>query len=264
MSESKEIYIGGDAEMTRTEAEKAVGLFVAHGNVMRWLLLDMFERKAHKALHYNNWEDFCAERLGLFHSKTYHADLLRAAEVERNLLGKSSDISELSGQQLSTSGKPRIPIRAALQIGGLKDPDQQRAAWEEYMSLRQSGTGTEQQMARELKNIVARRLKAITPVAPTPKTDDVPSGKDFFETAAKTADKHRPAVSSFTPPADPEPQEDAPCAELFPIDFEEARLVLETVMAWVENEQVDCSVQVRMRAAATLNELSQWIEASIK
>lgn len=265
MSEISEIYhIGGKGKMTRKEVSEAVSLFIAHVNVSRWILLDMYERDAHEAAGFSRWEDFCAEVLGLFHSKSYHSQLLSAARVERTISGESLDISKLSEIK-----RPKIPINAALEIAKLADPNDQRAAWQEYLSVRQTETGNEGQMARELKNIVARRQKQIPPAPPTP-TEEPPTKPDFFTTPVPTQSpaatpaappsSPRSPVTSFTPPADPEPIEE----KLFEIDFAEAKLVLETVLAWVENEEIDCAIKVRMNAASTLTELAEWIEASVK
>lgn len=268
--------------MSREEAEQAVTTIIALGNTARFVLLEMFERKAHTALGYDRWEDFCEQRLGVVHSQSYHADLLRTARVERNVLGGNeiggtsftdskyfaiSDISDMA-KYLTAVNSPRIPVQVAMQLSKLPTAELQKQAYSEMETLREGGFRTDKQYQSELGNIVKRLL---------PKTDE-PKKTTRFEEDAK---KHAPVTSGTkedakkpAAPAAPEAKEDeddmpfaslsapaAPAAPAAPtLNFTDATEALDTVYAWVNNEEIDGDTKTRMWVMAMLNEIAQWVE----
>lgn len=249
-------------EMTRQEAQQAVERYISTGNAMRWMLLEMFERKAHKALNYGEWAEFCAEQLGLFYSETYHSHLLRAARVERTLIGKpeSCDISQLS--------RPKLAVNAALELAKLPSPEMQRTAWDQMEALREHGMRTEREYHIGLKKLVAQMLKRdeaakseSAPALPASQPiQDTPQSKpDFFEAPAPAkAEVPKPqTVKGFTPAPDPEPAEET---EPFALDFEDAVDAVDTLYAWLQNKEIDSDRKTRLWVIGCLNEISQWVE----
>jgi len=80
-----------DLELTpysRREAEQAVEQFVSTGWQLRHMILEMYDRKAHRALGFQEFSDFCKDRLGGQWDDTYLSKLRAWATVERELAVK--------------------------------------------------------------------------------------------------------------------------------------------------------------------------------
>jgi len=246
-------------DMTRDEAEQATAAFIAHGNAARWLLLEMHERQAHKALGYKNFEDFAAERLSLFYSAQHFDRLIRAARVERNILGAENYASMFSFSEKSV---PKLPLLSALELAKLPSPELQKQAYEEIEVMRGHAARVPREYTYGLKQIVKRLLAHDAP--PAPKTEPPAENKFDADAAGKPApapdkekeEKPKSPVSSYTPPADPEPPE-IPT----PPEVEEMKIVHQTVEIWLTTGELDKSARIRRSTIDAYRATLAWMDA---
>lgn len=240
-------------DMTAAEARSAVEIFVNSGMRLRWMLLEMFERRAHKALHYTSFEDFADKELALVLDKTALSRLIHWAQVERNISGQKLTLGQLSVQELSTALKeiPKIPRTVALELAKLPDPEAQRKAWGEYYErseAHKSGQVGARYATTELKHVVASTLA--NGGNSKPKTDPAPSKP---VTAPPVPPK--PTAPSFTPAPDPETIEEA-----VPIDWEEAEWIMELAGSWVKAKAFNAPKPSLCNTVAMLRRIADWIE----
>ncbi len=131
-------------EMTPQEAEAAVTMFVSHGTSMRHLLLEMHERKAHKALGFDSFEGFAQERLGLNPDKSYLSNQVRWARIEQVIASQSEEAVPV----------PRLSRRTAYELAKLPTSELVQEAWNRYQQGVPSGSPSASQSLERLKGIV--------------------------------------------------------------------------------------------------------------
>lgn len=270
-------------DFTEKEAEAHTELLVNHSNATRWLLLEAFERKAHKALKYSSFEEYCSERLQMTVEKSNLSNLVRWAEVERNILGaKSYTTVQLPSTSPSTSSDLKLPRITALELAKLPTPELQRSAWNEIETVRHMGTHVPSDVHRNLKHIVkqllagepASVLPVETPAAPSQDTPVSAQNTETVQTPTEVRStpsapvveppKRTPAVvSSFTPTADTFADDTDMSEVKEPIipDWEEWQIVLDTMAAMVTNKEIEPMARIRKQTACTLRDMVTWLEA---
>ncbi len=279
-------------QITRREAEvEAPKLFFDDGQRLRWRLYSLFRHKAHKACLMKSFTTYCKQVLLFDTDKTTISRAIRWARVERTLFGeKLTDGSTFSLK--ATSG---ISRDVALALAKLPTAADQRAAWEEYQQVQNSDKALPAQKANSFKHIVASRLSILpkdpTDVPPLPDTEPAPTTivdpfaparpaqSDQYQVehdnfnkwasagvaATEAARKHAEetgtefvqgsTISTFTPPAD-----DPGYEEPVTIDGEGVKLDLLTLMAWIDNDEIDGPDKIQLGVIASLCEASQWVE----
>ena len=274
-------------EFSKSQAERACALFLKNDAIRRALLLAMFERKAHTALGFTNFVEFCDMRLKMQEDENTIKDTLRWARTERNLFGTTFLVDELVDEKLPMGNlhaqedyiPPKLTKREFRLLAKLEKPAIQKAAFYEIEGIRALGNRTSADLEFQLSKIVKRLtdpspidLTSMTPLVtaptkPQPSTQNAPAPS----TAAKAT------VSIFTPepePIDPfsDEFEDAPKAQEEPphsifqqslFDKEEFLFALENAFAWVTNGEVEGKLKTREVTADTLRDIAKWIEDAI-
>lgn len=166
-------------DMTRAEEEINYTRFVMGQQVERYCILTAFEGRAHKAVKMGSFEEYCKNRFGLSYDATYLSKLVKAAKLERAILRKEkADLGEdprsCNALQLLESEKPKITLRAALQISSLPE-DKWIPVYEEYLKRDPEGPKTPKELATQLGKIVKREMVGVgKPQAPRRKPDLTP------------------------------------------------------------------------------------------
>lgn len=158
-------------QLTKKAAEELVGQFMTKWQDSRGLLLEMYEGKAHKALGFGSWEEFCQVRLGIQASDRTINNNLAAARVVRGLQAIAPEDATIAS----------LPVTAAVELNKL--PKAQWAdVYKEYEAL-DTGKRTPKETGSWMKRIVGRRLgKAkVAPVTPAKKADFTPVKADTYD-----------------------------------------------------------------------------------
>ena len=236
------------APMTRTEAETAVKQYHDNAKQRRVMLYQMYQRKAHEALRYEDFGAFATEILHV-ENENYAYQQIRWVRVETLLL--SVDASTLSNL-LSTS----LPYKVALPLSVLLDyPDILKEAFAQYMAIAKSGLSHPATFARQLKEIVA----SLSPKEPKPAIEAAPSRKpDFFELPATV---EKPTLKpTFTPEPQAEPEEEI---ELELPDVGETKEAIDTASATLTLEALKTLDKVHLVwMIRILRDYCEWAETS--
>lgn len=262
---------------TRKEAEAATQEFIRTGVELRHRMLELYERQAHKALGFTDFEEYATERLGLMWDNRYLNQLRLWARVERDvclLLGYAQPSNTLS---VEIEKKP-LSRNVALELSKLP-ADTRRDAYHEAIALGATGKGELQC----IKHIVTRRLNEANGVAPTipplpvPVPVDVPKPATVAARPAPVTDvapasESRglarepfvvpPPVRSIAAPAPARP----PRKEVEPAILEREDLpktqwleALYSTTTWLENDRIDADAPYRKEASTYLIQIARWV-----
>lgn len=278
----------GKQETLAAQTVRDLVTYINNSDVIkRWILLHLFEAKAHIVVHCDSFEEFCDKDLKMGYNSDYYSRLVRAARVERALFGTQT-VETLSAKEF-----PKTSLKALLLLAAIPE-DELKEAWEEYRDntdAKQSGAVTPGHAITALRNIVARNAanKPASPVTPEqPPVSEPPAHVKLKEVnpfaeeaiaepaeavqqtqtvekepaAVETAPKKTSSspVSSFTPKPDAPAFEDD---ELPEIDWEEAEWQAELNLSCVKQRKIALPAPTRRSIAKMLRRLACWYEEEL-
>lgn len=126
-------------QYTRQEAEAAVERFVTTGSSLRHMILEMYDRRAHKALGFTDFSLFARDRLG--------------GEWDDSYLSKLRNWARIEQQVLVNLDKQRLTKKMADELARLPE-EKRKQAYDEASTLMADNP------LRDLKHIVNRMLGA--------------------------------------------------------------------------------------------------------
>lgn len=253
-----EFLVGAKHTLSADEVRLISLMIVGNDVVTRWMLLDIYDNNGYSSVHLSTFDEYCRDYLRMEYSRAYYYHLVSAARVERLLFGPQTI------QQLTSKDFPKTPIQDLLKLAQIPEASLEKA-WKEYCSVRDSVAVSPGQTVRTLKKIVKREENM---TAPPPVPIETPSDPRRAETAQtdrvdpfaeqEEEKPKRPAVSSFTPPPDPEPTASDIISE--EMDWEKAGWIMELVSSWVKVKGYNGRKSSLCEAAEMLHRIAEWIE----
>lgn len=250
---------------TRKEAEAATQEFIRTGVELRHRMLELYERQAHKALGYADFEEYSTARLGMNWDNRYLNNLRSWARVERDV--HLPPVHAQPGGSLSVEvAKRPLSKHVAEELAKLPS-ETRREAYQEAVALGATGKGE----LPCIKHIVTRRLNEINGIAPKAPSPAPEAPK--AETPAPVVEDPKPVpdvVAPASPPSAPKPAAPAPPvrvvkeAEPAPVAKEDLPKTqwleaLYSTTTWLENDEIDATPQYRKEASTYLVQLSVWV-----
>jgi hypothetical protein len=256
---------------TRAEADAAVARFFKRDGANHIELFLMHRNLTWKVLNCTSFEDFCEDVLHIPKNTAY--DHIAQVEMTKDAFGMTVlEIKALLEKELTMStnekgraGRLLLPVTVTRELRKLTDPVKRRTAYERWDALGEHCQHDPHRYRQELKKIVEHFL---------PSKDTAPK-KSAFDAQAETrttqtSSSRGPSVSSFTPPADPDPEEQAstPTKQIevkAPVepDYECWLHCLELATDMVKQHDASLySGRKALEVMATLTEIASWIEAA--
>lgn len=161
-------------DLTKDEESRLYTTFVMTEKAQRFILLEAFERKAHKAVKMDSFETYAQDRLGLSYSASRLSKIVAAAKVERAITGQQYNVLQI---EAPVSSPRLITEQVGIELNRLPE-EKWNLVYEEASALPGFDKLTKAEQLSNLHKIVNREYRELNPDAPKPgrkpKGDDSP------------------------------------------------------------------------------------------